>query len=78
MNTTVFLNNKTQAVRIPAPLKFDSNIKEVIVRKVGNERIITPKQNSWDSFFLGDNQISDDFLTNRAPQVENKRESFDD
>jgi antitoxin VapB len=78
MNTTVFLNNKTQAVRIPAPLKFDSNIKEVIVRKVGNERIITPKQNSWDSFFLGGSQISNDFLTNRASQVENKRESFDD
>jgi antitoxin VapB len=78
MNTTLFLNNKTQAVRIPASLRFDDNIKEVSMRKVGNERIISPQQNIWDSFFLNENTTSDDFMLDKPKQLEATRENLDD
>ena len=48
---TVFMNNRTQAVRLPADMRFDENVKKVEVRKQGNERIISPAGQSWDSFF---------------------------
>lgn len=36
--TTVFINNRTQAVRLPAELRLPSDIKRVDVRARGHER----------------------------------------
>jgi len=47
-----------------------------MIRIVGNERILTPVENTWDSFFLGEAQASEDFLIERATQHQPKRESF--
>ncbi|NDL65092.1 type II toxin-antitoxin system VapB family antitoxin [Acerihabitans arboris] len=74
--STVFINNRTQAVRIPAELRFADEVKIVNVRVVGNERIISPAQNIWDSFFLTDPPVSEDFLEHRPSQEQPKRESF--
>ncbi|HDN2510477.1 type II toxin-antitoxin system VapB family antitoxin [Providencia vermicola] len=74
----VFMSNRTQNVRLPAELRFPDDVKDVIVRAKGKERIITPVQNSWDSFFLSEPAITDDFLSSRAEQVPTQRESFDD
>ena len=38
---SIFVNNKTQAVRLPVEARFDENIKRVVIRKVGKERILT-------------------------------------
>lgn len=73
---TVFLNNRTQAVRLPADVRFPENVKKVSVRAVGRERILTPIEHSWDSFFLANEEVSEDFLTERAEQLESERESF--
>lgn len=79
INATVFENNKTQAVRLPVPVRFPSSVKKVVVRAMGKERIISPIENTWDSFFLNpENTASDDFLNERAEQTETPRESFDD
>lgn len=51
MYATIFLNNRTQAVRIPAKFRFDDSVKQVMIRKVGNECILTPIDSVWDSFF---------------------------
>ncbi len=66
--STVFINNCTQAVRLPAELRLPENVKRVNVRAVGNERIISPLENTWDSFFLDGSKTSDDFLPERASQ----------
>jgi antitoxin VapB len=50
--STVFTNNRTQAVRLPAELRFPKGIKHVEVRAVGNERVIAPIDQAWDSFSL--------------------------
>lgn len=79
VNATVFENNKTQAVRLPVSVRFPDSVKRVVVRAVGKERIISPIENTWDSFFLSSEApVSDDFLDERAEQTETSRESFDD
>ncbi|XBS70076.1 type II toxin-antitoxin system VapB family antitoxin [Acerihabitans sp. KWT182] len=75
-HSTVFINNRSQAVRIPAELRFADNVKKVNVRAVGNERIIAPEQNTWDSFFSVGPIVSDDFMSERPDQVQPDREPF--
>ena len=65
---TVFINNRTQAVRLPADTRFPEDVKKVNVRVVGKERILTPVENTWDSFFLAEEGVSDDFMAERASQ----------
>jgi antitoxin VapB len=74
--STVFINNRTQAVRLPADLRLPEGVKRVQVRAVGQDRIISPLNKAWDSFFLGGAQASDDFMTNRASQTQAERESL--
>ena len=74
--STVFTNNRTQAVRLPADLRFPDSVKKVEVRAVGNERIIAPVNQAWDSFFIGTNLPSDDFMTARASQDQPEREAL--
>ena len=74
--TTVFTNNRSQAVRLPADVRFPEGIKKVEVRAHGAERIITPVGQTWDSFFLSGPQASDDFLNERAPQTQSAREAL--
>lgn len=74
--STVFTNNRTQAVRLPAELRFPDGVKRVDVRAVGPERIIAPVDAAWDSFFLGGGLPSDDFMGERADQTQREREAF--
>ena len=73
---SIFVNNKTQAVRLPVGARFDDSVKRVVIRKVGKERGLSSIGNTWDSFFLSDEKVSDDFLTERAEQTKSIREAF--
>ena len=73
---TVFVNNRTQAVRLPAETRFPESVKKVIVRVVGNERVLSPVDNLWDSFFMTSEGVSDDFMNERASQVQPEREAL--
>jgi antitoxin VapB len=75
--STVFTDNRSQAVRLPAEARFPGHIKKVEVRVVGNERIIAPVDAAWDSFFLvGENPATDDLLAERASQGQDEREAL--
>lgn len=74
--STVFINNRSQAVRLPAELRLPDNVKKVNIRAKGNERIISPVDQQWDSFFLNGPVVSDDFLEERASQNQVEREAF--
>jgi antitoxin VapB len=63
-------------VRLPVEVRFNENIKKVFIRRNGEERILCPVENTWDSFFLAENKVTDDFLTERAEQTESIREGF--
>ena len=73
---TVFINNRTQAVRLPLDVRLPEGVRKVEVRIKGNERIITPLGQTWDSFFLDGPAVSDDFMSERASQRQPERESL--
>ena len=73
---SVFINNRTQAVRLPADTRFPDEIKQVTVRVVGKDRILSPIDSSWDSFFLSKERVTDDFMKERASQEQSEREEF--
>ena len=82
---TVFVNNRTQAVRLPLDVRLPEGVHKVDIRARGNERIIAPVGQTWDSFFLGgtdspdihsSHQVSDDFLPERASQHQSEREAL--
>ena len=71
---SIFENNKTQAVRLPAETRFPEGVKRVTVRVNGKDRILSPVENTWDSFFLSAERPSEDFMTERASQEQPERE----
>ena len=64
--TSVFTNNRSQAVRLPADLRLPEGVKKVQVRSRGVDRIISPVGHSWDEFFLKGPVASEDFMDRRA------------
>jgi antitoxin VapB len=74
--STVFTNNRTQAVRLPAELRLPDNVKKVEVRARGKDRIISPLGHRWDDFFLNGPRVSDDFMNERGSQTQSPREEL--
>jgi antitoxin VapB len=72
---SVFVANRTQAVRLPLEARFPVDVKSVLVRIVGAERVLTPADSSWDSFFFGP-EVSNDFMSERSNQEQKEREAF--
>ena len=62
-----------QSVRLPEQAQFGGNVKTVSVRVVGNERIISPAAQTWDSFFNAAG-VSEDFMAERETAVKPERE----
>ena len=74
---SVFENNRTQAVRLPAETRFPKGVKKVSVRAIGNTRIIEPLNKSWNSFFHPQEEgVTEDFMNERASQQQPERESL--
>ncbi|MFN0185657.1 MAG: type II toxin-antitoxin system VapB family antitoxin [Aquabacterium sp.] len=74
--TSVFTNNRSQAVRLPADLRLPEGVKKVQVCARGVDRIISPVGRTWDEFFLNGPQASDDFMAERASQQQPEREGL--
>lgn len=73
---SVLKNNKTQIVTLPEEVSFPDNVKEVIVRIVGPDRVLSPVDHTWDTFFLSEEGVTDDFMNERARQEQQERELF--
>jgi len=74
--STVFTNNRTQAVRLPAELRLPDSVKKVEIRARGKDRIISPLGHRWDDFFLNGPRVSDDFMNERGSQEQAAREEL--
>ena len=55
---SIFENNRTQAVRLPAETRFPPEVRKVAVRVLGVERILAPVDRTWDSFFAAAEGVS--------------------
>ena len=73
----VLRNNGTQTIALPDEARFPDGVKEVLVRVVGPDRVLSPVDRAWDTFFLSEERVTDDFMTGRAGQKQREREPFD-
>ena len=72
MNTAkIFVNGKSQAVRLPKEYRFDD--EEVYVNKIDDIVILVPKKQIWNSFMKSINKFSLDYLKNREQLPLEKR-----
>ncbi len=60
--TSLFLSNRSQAVRLPKAVAFAEAVRDVVIVPDGPRRIIAPADAAWDDFFdapgidIGDRQ----------------------
>jgi antitoxin VapB len=70
----IFVNGRSQAVRLPKDYRFESS--EVFVKKLGDVVLLIPKESAWKCLERSLDCFSDDFMSNRnQPEIE-KREEF--
>lgn len=71
----IFLNGRSQAVRLPKEFQFVGN--DVIIQKIGDAVLLIPNNKAWNIFLQGLNNFSDDFMKDGRKQPKlNKREKF--
>ena len=72
--STVFMTNRSQAVRLPKPVAFPEGVHQVEIIKVGQSRIISPVGKRWDDLFLNGPRASKDFMSEHTePAVEERK-----
>lgn len=57
----IFMNNRSQAVRLPKEFQFDT--PEVFIRKEGDEVILSPRPQDWSELISGP-FASEEFMEN--------------
>lgn len=63
--TKVFMNGRSQAVRIPVEFRFEED--ELYINKIGNTLILTPKSALKHTLREGAALVSEDFMENGRP-----------
>ena len=58
----VFMNNRNQAVRLPKDFQF--GVKEVFIRKVGSDVVLSPRPLGWSSYLAQAPAASAGFMEN--------------
>jgi antitoxin VapB len=58
----VFMNNRSQAVRLPKEFQFDTD--EVFIRKEGEDVILSARPADWAPYLESGVVASDAFMTN--------------
>ena len=73
--TKPFMSGRSQAIRIPKEYQFEDT--EVIINRVGDSLVITPKASLRNAFYEGLSMLSDDFLVDGRPEdISNTRIDF--
>jgi len=70
----IFMNGRSQAVRLPKAYRFEGD--EVLIQKRGNEVILSPRPKTWDDFFKKTPLPSEDFMSDREDLPHQKREAL--
>ena len=56
----VFMNGRSQAVRLPKEFRFDTD--RVLVRREGRHVVLSPMFKDWDDYFENGARFTDDFF----------------
>lgn len=75
----LFMNGRSQAVRLPAEFRFDA--KEVFIRRdsVTGDIVLSRRPADWQSFFqlLDQTEVPDDFLSAGERQAGHAEQAYD-
>ncbi len=72
----LFLNGKSQAVRLPKAFRFAGN--RVFIKRMGEAVILLPYRNPWQPLVESLDMFSDDFLeTREQPPVQARGDLFE-
>lgn len=75
--STVFMSNKSQAIRLPKAVALPASVKKVAITRLGNARLIAPADQIWDEWF-DSMRATEDFMADREQgTAEQARNSFD-
>jgi len=69
----VFMNNRSQAVRLPKEFQFST--REVYIRKEGDEVILSPRPEDWGDYFTEGPVASLEFMEGVEDLPPQERES---
>jgi antitoxin VapB len=67
-------NNRAQVVTIPLEYRFPEGMKEVFIRRVGQDLVLSPRPTDWSSFLASPARVSDDFMANVEDLAVQERE----
>lgn len=70
----IFINGRSQAVRLPKEFRFVGN--DVYIKNIGKMVILIPKDDPWASLVNSLDQFTDDFMETRDQPDQNSRENF--
>ena len=70
----LFMKGRSQAVRLPKEFRFAG--AEVLIRKEGQNIILSPRPLSWDAFFKETPLPSEDFMATREDLPPQSREDL--
>jgi len=71
----LFMNGKSQAVRLPKEFRFRGD--SVYVNRLGNYVMLVPRQDPWRGMFEAARKFSSDFMSERDQGDVPEREGFD-
>ena len=72
----IFTNGRSQAVRLPKEFRFEG--KEVLIRREGDNIILSPVPADWRAFFEEVPLPTEDFMAERDQGVQQIREQLFD
>lgn len=64
LTAKIFESGRSQAVRIPKEFRFDEDLKEVYINRVGDVIMLTPINSKWSTFIDQLNQENAEFDVN--------------
>lgn len=64
--TKPFMSGRSQAIRIPKEYRLEDT--EVVINRIGDSLIITPRKCLEQSFFSGISMFTEDFLSEGRPE----------
>jgi len=70
----IFMNNRSQAVRLPKEFQF--KVREVFIRKVGQNVVLSPRPFEWSAYLAEAPVASETFMQgieNLAVEEQQKR-----
>ena len=71
----IFINGRSQAVRLPKEFRFSDN--DVFIKKIGKMVVLLPKDDPWSSLVDSLDQFTEDFMASRDEPDQNPRDNFE-